>query len=95
MDADQAVVRYEAAMSRRAAIEKEWKRLGKPLLTEGGATGRAVVPHPLVKMLAEADALCDRLGKSAARRPSAGRPQGTESAPDRTAAPPRVRLKAV
>ncbi len=82
--------RYLAAVARRARIEAEWIKLGSPVTSNGGATGRALVPHPLLKTLAEADGLCDRLERSLSRRPAAGRPTGSESAPDRVA-PPRVR----
>jgi hypothetical protein len=59
-----AEIRYEAAQDMSARIREEWDRLGCPLTTEGGATGRAVVPHPLVKMLAEAERDCDRFERA-------------------------------
>ena len=87
--AEEVQERYAAAVERRALAERAWIELGRPLLAEGGATGRAPVPHPLVTMLKELDVLCDRLGKSVKAR-DAGRPVGAASAPDRE--PPRVRL---
>src|SRR5437868_330857 len=82
--------RYADAVARRALLLAEWRRLGEPLLGEGGATGRAVVPHPLMRMLSEADQLCDRLEKSLGLR-GRGRPVGAASAADRL--PPLVMLK--
>jgi hypothetical protein len=52
--------RYAEAVLRRDAIRDAWEAEGAPLLS-GGSTGQ-LVPHPLVKMLNEADLLCDRLG---------------------------------
>lgn len=51
-------------------IEAEWESLGRPLTTEGGATGRALVPHPLVKMLQEARRDVDRFARALRRRHS-------------------------
>ena len=65
---------------------------------------RQPIPHPLVKMIADADAAAARYSKSigldpaAKKRPAApGRPIGAVSAPDRRSnEPPRVtRLQAV
>jgi hypothetical protein len=72
--------------------------------TEGGATGRAVVPHPLVAMIARAerDAAAfgaalglDALAAERARpkRPKAGRPPG--STPLADLAPASKRLRAL
>jgi hypothetical protein len=36
-------------------IRSEWESLGCPLTAEGGATGRAVVTHPLVLLLQNAE----------------------------------------
>lgn len=90
---DEALIRYEAAVARREAIEAEWIRAGEPLL----ADNRGVpYPHPLVKMLEDADKLCDRLLKTVRPARPVGRPAGSASAPDRQPkAPPRVKLKAV
>ena len=52
--------RYQEAVERRNGIRDAWEKEGSPLLTSG-STGQ-IVPHPLVKMLNEADLLCDRLG---------------------------------
>jgi hypothetical protein len=89
-----AADRYADACARRALLLAKWEELGFPVLDAGGATGRAVVPHALIGMLREADALCDRLEKSlkVAQR---GRPAGSASSADRVDAPAAVRLKAV
>ena len=47
------------AVRRRAAIAKEWRALGSPLLSEGSAG--QLVEHPLLRMLREHDGLLDRL----------------------------------
>jgi hypothetical protein len=58
--------RYTEAVARRDAIRDAWEAEGSPLLTSG-STGQ-LVPHPLVKMLNEADLLCDRLGDVVRKR---------------------------
>ena len=61
---DDLAAQYEAAKELVAGIEAAWVAEGKPLLTEGGATGSAIVPHPLVKMLAEARRDVDRFARA-------------------------------
>lgn len=56
--------RYAEAQKLVESARKQWYAEGCPLTTEGGATGRAVVPHPLVKMLSEALSLADRLERA-------------------------------
>jgi hypothetical protein len=58
--------------SRRDAIHATWEAEGAPLLTSG-SIGQ-LVPHPLVKMLNEADLLCDRLGAVIRKRHSGPQP---------------------
>ncbi len=89
-----AAERYAAACDRRELLERTWVELGRPVLGEGGATGRAVVPHPLIAMLREADASCDRLS-NALKVAQKGRPLGSASAVDRAGVPVPVRLKEV
>ncbi len=88
-----AADRYAAACDRRDLLVKTWDDLGRPVLGEGGATGRAIVPHPLIAMLREADASCDRLS-NALKSAQKGRPVGAASAADRAELPAPVRLKA-
>lgn len=59
---------YEAAKELVQGIENAWIEAGRPLLTEGGATGSAIVPHPLVKMLAEARRDVDRFARALVAR---------------------------
>jgi hypothetical protein len=53
---------YETAVERVQMIAAEWDELGNPLTTEG-SMGQTV-PHPLIKMLQDAEMLADRLRKS-------------------------------
>jgi hypothetical protein len=87
----EAQERYERATDIAAGIRVEWEALGSPLLTEGGATGRALVPHPLVKMLAEAERDADRFARVLRK---------THAGPAQTAVPrlgksPAQKLRAV
>ena len=43
--------RYARACELAECIRAEWEALGCPLTAEGGATGKAVVTHPLVLLL--------------------------------------------
>ncbi len=88
-----AVAHYADAVERRALLVAAWEELGRPVLGEGGATGRALVPHPLIAMMREQDILCERLGR-AVKQAVRGRPKGVGSAADRVDAAPPVRLKA-
>ncbi len=62
-----AEIRYELARDMADRVRQQWDAEGCPLTTSGGATGRAVVPHPLVKMLSEALSLADRLERALKR----------------------------
>ena len=84
-------------MERRQLIVDEWERLDRPVVSVGSR--KQVVPHPLVRMLAEADLLCERL-----RKPLRVRHRGPVSFLERTARtvvpaerrdgePPRVTLR--
>jgi hypothetical protein len=59
---------FDDAVALVVAIEAEWDSLGRPLTAEGGATGRALVPHPLVKMLQEARRDVDRFRAALGKR---------------------------
>jgi hypothetical protein len=94
-----AIARYDDAVDRRRLLIEKWEADGKPMVTSGGSTGKAEVPHPLLKSIGELDALCDRLARVLTKRPHAGRPPGAASAPDRQdgvvglpSAPPRLRV---
>lgn len=64
-----------------------WESEGAPLLT-AGSTGQ-LVPHPLVKMLNEADLLCDRLGAVIRKRHPGPQPSAVVSPS------PEAKLRAV
>lgn len=94
-----AAERYARAVDDEAHLRSEWDALGRPVLTAGGATGSASVPHPLPKMIRDAavlaNALADEVGLGAGKR-GAGRPAGAVSAKDRKGEPPKfTRLRAV
>lgn len=63
---DDAVERYERACELAERVRDEWESLGCPLLTEGGATGRALARHPLVAMLMDAERDCQRFSHEVA-----------------------------
>ena len=54
VDAD-ARDRYARACELAERIRAEWEELGYPLTTQGGATGKAAVTHPLVLLLQNAE----------------------------------------
>ena len=64
----EAEARYRRAGELVEKIRARWMEEGEPLTTQGGATGRALVPHPLVKMLAEAERDADRYSRALMRR---------------------------
>jgi predicted TPR repeat methyltransferase len=43
--------RYARALELAKRIRVEWARLGCPLTTDGGSTGKAVVAHPVLLLL--------------------------------------------
>lgn len=83
---------WRSAVELVCQIEAEWDRLGRPLTTEGGATGRAMVPHPLVRMLQEARRDVDRFGRAAKAHAHRG---PVPSAVPGIVASPAAKLRAV
>ena len=85
--------RYARACDLAARLTADWEKLDRPSTDLGGATGRTLVAHPLVAMIREAEKdaakFWDDLGLKPAR--AQGRPVGSASAPDRAAAPPKLR----
>jgi len=82
-----AAVRYARAVDLADELRAEWESYGRPkLYTVNNGT---MIPHPLVKMLREAEADAARFGKAlklepaAVKRSTIGRPPGASSAPDR------------
>lgn len=101
---EDALRRYGRTVDLAARLRAEWRALGEPVTAQGGATGQALVPHPLVKMLGEAERDAARFGAVLGLDPQsrrqlgaqAGRPQ--EQVPPRGASEParaRDRLRAV
>lgn len=84
--------RYEDQLELVKLLRAEWEKLGKPLLAKGGATGKADVPHPLVKMLSDAEALAHRFGQQIKGKKLPGRPPVAVPA---IAASPAQKLRAV
>lgn len=95
-----AVVRYAAAVELSGAIERAWVEAGRPVIEFGGATGKAVVAHPLLGELRRTQAAAAALGSALGLDPRGhhsieparrGRPPGE----DPLAALGGPRLKAV
>jgi hypothetical protein len=91
-----AVLRFARAVDMADFVRADWVDRGRPLMYEH--TNGALVPHPLVKLLAEAEKDAARAGRAlklepdAIRRATIGRPPGSSSSPDRKAPPPVVKL---
>jgi len=91
--------RYARAADLAGMLREEWTKSGRPATSTGGATGKALVPHPLVKMMAEAEQEAAKLYEQLLRpapaaggvRRGPGRPIGSVSAPDRRPEPPMIR----
>lgn len=65
---EDAVERYSNAVELAKRIRAEWAKLGCPLTTEGGATGKAVVTHPLVTLLLNVERDAQRFSHEVAVR---------------------------
>ena len=97
-----ALVRYVRAVDTAERLYQEWISSGQPTTSLGGATGKSVVAHPLIKAIADAEALACRFGEKLGLDPvnskktgRPGRPAGSAHAPDRTAVPKHRKLKAI
>jgi hypothetical protein len=87
--------RYIDAVDRAEMTRQEWRSFGSPLLAE--ANNGSQYPHPLVTLLASIERDAARFagqlgldGKQAKRKP--GGQVGAVYAPDRAAAPPKLRM---
>jgi hypothetical protein len=87
--------RYIDTVNRAEKIRAEWKQAGSPLLAE--ANNGSPYPHPLVTLLAATERDAARFasqlnlgGKQEKRKP--GGQVGAVYAPDRAAAPPKLRM---
>jgi hypothetical protein len=56
-----AVADYEEALERARLVKSSWVELGRPVMAEGGATGRAPVMHPLLRAMYDVDSLVAKL----------------------------------
>jgi hypothetical protein len=70
-----AVQRYERAVELAETVRTEWAKLGCPLTTEGGATGKAVVTHPLVLLLLNVERDAQRFSHEVPVQNCLGRPR--------------------
>lgn len=93
----EAAGRYARAVDLADRLNRHWAQEGRPLTTLGGATGRSAVPHPLIKMIAEAERDAARFGEQLGLDPQsrqklgAGRGRPQERVPLRVAnEPPKV-----
>ena len=89
------MVRFARAVDMVHEVRAEWESYGRPKLFTH--TNGALVPHPLVKLLAESEAAAARYGRALKLEPDAlkrapGRQVGQAIASDRGGAPPVVRL---
>ncbi len=87
--------RYADAVGLAAQLRAEWEKDGRPLTAEGSM--RQPIPHPLVKMIADADRDAAKYAAAVGldagalqKKGRSGRPVGATSAPDRRE-PPRIR----
>jgi hypothetical protein len=89
-----AVLRFARAVDLVDEVRREWIDHGRPKLTE--YSNGALAPHPLVKLLAEAEKDAARAGRALKLEPEAlkaprGGVQGRANAPDRKL-PPVIKL---
>lgn len=81
---DDADERYRAAVALVEKLRQAWVDEGEPVLALGGSTGRAPVPHPLIRMIQEAERDADRFAKAVKGRhsgPSASAVVGVAESP--------------
>lgn len=92
----EAAARFARAVDLSDRIRREWIRRKRPLLSEGGATGRVLIAHPLIEMLTHAERNAARFGRELGLDPQSrktlgaikGRPQ--ERVPPRVGEPPKL-----
>ena len=61
---EHAVAEYALSIHRVDRLRKAWREAGEPAVTTGGATGLAIVPHPLVGMIGQAEKQTHELASS-------------------------------
>lgn len=91
-DLERAAIRYARAA---ALAERAWAEVPTDTLLTTGSTGQ-LVPHPAIAVAQNADReaakYAKELGLEGATKRGPGRPVGAVSAPDRAAAPPKLRM---
>jgi phage terminase small subunit len=91
-DIERAVIRYARAA---ALAERAWSEVPKDSLMTSGSTGQ-LVAHPAIAVAQAADReaakYAKELGIEGSTKRGPGRPVGAVSAPDRAAAPPKLRM---
>jgi phage terminase small subunit len=92
LDIERAVIRY----ARAAAIaQRAWAEVPADTLLTTGSTGQ-LVAHPAIAIAQAADReaakYAKELGIEGSTKRGPGRPVGAVSAPDRAAAPPKLRM---
>lgn len=78
---EEAELAYHRAVERVEALVGEWESLGRPLMAEGGSTGRVTVPHPLIRMIQEAEVIADKLRQPLLKKHRGPDPSGVIQAP--------------
>lgn len=73
---DDAEQRYRDAVALVEKLRAAWAAEGEPVLALGGSTGRAPVPHPLVRMIQEAERDADKFAKAVKGRHSGPKATG-------------------
>jgi len=91
-DLERAIARYAKAVE---LAERAWAEVPKDTLLTTGSTGQ-LVAHPAIAIAQAADReaakYAKELGIEGATKRGPGRPVGAVSAPDRAAAPPKLRM---
>ena len=87
---EHARLRYQNQVELVRELRREWETLGYPATALGGATGKAIVAHPLALAIQAAEVRANTFLRSCLDKRAPGRPRGTPQAPDRIN--PRVRL---
>lgn len=91
-DLERAIARYARAVE---LAERAWSEVPADTLLTTGSTGQ-LVPHPSIAIAQAADReaakFAKELGIEGATKRGPGRPVGAVSAPDRAAAPPKLKV---
>ena len=94
----EAAIRYARAVDLADELRREWDDHGRPKLYT--ASNGNLIPHPLIKMVREAESDAARFGKAlkldpaSVKRSTTGRPPGSTSAADRKVLSPVIEVNA-